>query len=60
MPAAAEYGLTTFANPFSDIGRTAAQSLLSILQGGAIEPNCKRLPMMLIERSSVAPAKNLF
>lgn len=54
VPAAASRGLTTFANPFGEIGRTALQSLHSILQGAAIQPNCKRIPMTLVERSSVA------
>ena len=58
MPAAALRGLTTFANPFFDIGWNAAQSLLSALQGNTIHVASNRLPMPLIERESVAVPKD--
>lgn len=57
MPAAAERGLTTFTNSFRTIGSTAAMVLISLLQGAEVEECRKRIPMPLVERSSVAPPK---
>lgn len=54
MPQAANYGLTTFANPFTLTGSSAVSSIIALLQGGEVEANCKRLPMTLIQRHSVA------
>ena len=59
MPIAATRGLTTFVNPFLDIGWNATQSLLAMLQGDSAQNVCKRLPMTLIERDSVAAPKNV-
>lgn len=54
MPEAAMRGLTTFVNPFFDIGRDATQSLLAMLGGTAANEASKRLAMPLVERDSVA------
>ncbi|RYH33303.1 MAG: hypothetical protein EON54_20485 [Alcaligenaceae bacterium] len=57
MPGTEQRGLTTFHNPFSEIGSTATSALLSLLQGGSVEENCHKIPMPLIERASVSTAR---
>ncbi|BCM92451.1 catabolite control protein A [Abditibacteriota bacterium] len=54
IPEAQQRGLTTFVNPFSEIGSTATKCLLSLLQGGSAEENCHKISMTLRERTSVA------
>ncbi|RYX82032.1 LacI family transcriptional regulator [bacterium] len=56
-PEAQERSLTTLYNPFIEIGRAAADVLHSLINGGAAEDNCQRMPMPLIERASTGPAK---
>jgi DNA-binding LacI/PurR family transcriptional regulator len=53
-PEAQQRGLTTFENPFSEIGNAAANALFSLLEGGSAEENRQRIPMALFERESVA------
>ncbi|MDQ3813289.1 MAG: substrate-binding domain-containing protein, partial [Armatimonadota bacterium] len=54
---AEEWRLTTFVNPFREIGRTAIESLLALLQGGDVEAHCRTLPMKMIDRNSVGPPR---
>ena len=54
-----ERGLTTFTNPFRTIGREAVTTMLALLQGSAPSSPCKRIPMPLVQRSSVAPLKRI-
>ena len=56
MPQSAARGLTTFVNPFFDIGWQATQSLLKMLDGDGAASASTRLPMPCIERDSVAPS----
>ena len=60
MPVAATYGLTTFANPFFNIGATAVASMISLLQGVDAPATCQKLPMTLRERGSVASPSGSF
>jgi DNA-binding LacI/PurR family transcriptional regulator len=53
-PEAAARGLTTFVNPFQEIGRTAVESLIGLLQGGDVRDHCHALPMKLVVRNSVS------
>ena len=55
LPESAERGLTTFINPFEEIGHTAVESLLALLQGSEVEEHCRILPMKMVMRGSVAP-----
>lgn len=57
MPEAAARGLTTFVNPFFDIGWNATQSLLEMFGGETAQSASKRLAMPIVERESVAPPK---
>ncbi len=50
-------GLTTVAQPFEEIGRLAAQTLLRRLQTPALEPAHRELPSRLIVRDSSGPAR---
>lgn len=54
---AGERGLTTFANPFRIIGREAVTTMLALLQGSTPPNFCKRMPMPIVQRTSVAPLK---
>jgi DNA-binding LacI/PurR family transcriptional regulator len=56
-PGAAELGLTTFVNPFREIGRTAVKSLIALLQGGDVEAYYRTLPMEMVDRNSVGPPR---
>lgn len=57
MPQAAARGLTTFVNPFFDIGTQATQSLLALLDGDNARNASRRVAMPMVERESVAPPK---
>jgi DNA-binding LacI/PurR family transcriptional regulator len=56
---ASQRGLTTFNNPFRAIGEEAVATIRAALQGRPPEEFCKRMPMPLMERASVASPKKI-
>lgn len=53
IPKSQEQGLTTFVNPYRQIGQSAVTILLNLFQGQAVEDNCQTIPMTMVERQSV-------
>lgn len=55
IPDAEVRGLTTFVNPYQQIGQTAVESLLHMFNGERAQDHCHTLPMPMVSRVSVAP-----
>jgi len=56
-PDAEKRGLSTFINPYEEIGRTAVQSLFTLLDGGDLDECCRTIKLEMVARHSVGPPR---